>query len=486
MVLNSLEFLLFFFAICLIYYSILKNNKKAQNAWLLVASYAFYGIVEWKMIPLLFVSTLIIFLLGKTIHKSKGTKKSTILTNLGVVSSIGLLIYFKYFNFFIESFSMFFNSIGLKSNIGTFNIIMPLGISFFTFKLISYIVDIYREKIEPAQNFVQFATFISFFPTILSGPIDKPNVFLPQLESKRSFNLELITAGFKQILWGLFLKMVIADNLAVSVNAAWGDIESQNGIVLFFVAILYSIQLYTDFSGYSDMAIGVSKVLGFKVARNFNKPFFARNVAEYWRNWHMSLTSWLTDYVFMPLNIKFRNLENKGIILAIIINMITVGMWHGANWTFALFGLYHGLLFIPLIQSGAFFKRKKLKPNERGLPTFKDFRKMISTFLLVTLGLLIFRAQNISQAFDYFCQIFNVSTYSSIKLEGLGLKSSFPAMIFAMVVIVAEWKTRKLEFGLANFGVKWKSPLRYLVYYLMILLILWFGGGEQQFLYTQF
>jgi D-alanyl-lipoteichoic acid acyltransferase DltB (MBOAT superfamily) len=379
-----------------------------------------------------------------------------------------------------------FNAIGLKSNIGTFNIIMPLGISFFTFKLISYIVEIQRGKIEYSRDFVAFSTYIAFFPTILSGPIDKPNTFIPQLQKKRSFDYDLVVDGCRQILWGLFQKIVIADNLAGVINFVWGDIPNQSGSVLFITAILFSIQLYTDFSGYSHMAIGVGKILGFRITKNFNYPYFSRNVAEFWRNWHISLTSWLTDYIFMPLNIKFRNLGNSGIILAIIINMLAVGIWHGANWTFVLFGLYNGLLFIPLILSGSIFKKKKLKTNKYGFPTITDFSKIVGTFLLVTIGLVIFRAENIGQFLEYFSSIFDFSLPSLDDFSGTGMRSAIAPILFALVLFVIEWIYKDSEYPLAQLGIKWKSPLRYAMYYAIILAIFWFGGEEQQFIYFQF
>lgn len=486
MVLNSFSFLVFFSIVFLLYYIIFKSNSKTQNLLILIASYVFYGIVDLTMIPLLFVSTGITYALGLKIHQTTDERMSTIYTNIGVVLAIGMLVYFKYFNFFIDSFNQTFQAIGLKSNIGTFNILMPLGISFFTFKLISYLIDINRGKIEPTRDFINYAAFIAFFPTILSGPIDKPHLFIPQLEKKRNFNYVLITDGLKQILWGLALKMIIADNLAVTVNAVWADLDNQNGVILLITAVLYSFQLYTDFAGYSSMAIGVGKVFGITISKNFDQPFFARNLAEYWRKWHMSLTSWLTDYIFMPLNIKFRDLGNNGIILAILINMFVVGMWHGANWTFAVFGIYHGLLFIPLIRSGAFFKKKRLKPNKHNLPVFSDVKKMIGTFLLVTLGLVIFRAPDVSTLAKYIINIFDISAITFNSLQGLGFATSIYAILLTIVLIIVEWKTRKQEHGLAHFGVSWNSPWRYVVYYALILAIFWFGGGEQQFLYTQY
>lgn len=480
MIFNSFSFLIFFVVVFFLYYFPLKEKTKAQNWLLFIASYVFYGIADWKMIPLLLSATTIFYILGIAIQKST-ERKSSLFTSLGVVLGVGILLYFKYLNFFIESFSDLFNAIGLKTNWGTFNIILPLGISFFTFRLISYVIEINRGKIEATKDFVVFATYVSFFPTILSGPIDRPNNFIPQLKSKRLFNYDLAVDGYRQILWGLFKKVVIADNLTAFINSAWSDIPSQSGSTLFIAAILYSIQMYADFSGYSDMAIGVGKLLGFRITKNFNYPYFTRNVAEYWRNWHISLTSWLTDYVFMPLNIKFRNLGILGLIFAIVINMLTVGLWHGANWTFALFGLYHGLLFIPLILSGSFFKKKKLKTTKFGLPSINDFLKMVGTFLLVTLGLIVFRADDISQAFTFLTGLVDMSIFSIPPLN----REVLIPIFFSFILFLIEWNSRKLEFPISQ--LKFKKPLRYLIYYTIILAMIWYGNfGAKEFIYFEF
>jgi alginate O-acetyltransferase complex protein AlgI len=483
MIFNSFSFCIFFIVVFFIYYFPLKENTKAQNWLLLLSSYFFYGYVDWRMIPLLFVATVIIFFLGIAVHKADNSKKSSLFTTLGVLTGIGLLAYFKYFNFFIDSFSSVLNAIGLNSNLGTFNIIMPLGISFFTFKLISYVIEIQRGKIEPTNDFVMFSTYIAFFPTILSGPIDKPNTFIPQLQKQRSFDYTLVVDGCRQILWGLFQKVVIADNLAGVINNAWSDIPNQSGSVLFITAILYSIQLYTDFSGYSHMAIGVGKILGFHITKNFNYPYFSRNISEFWRNWHMSLTSWLTDYVFMPLNIKFRNLGTFGMILAIVINMVAVGIWHGPNWTFILFGLYNGLLFIPLILSGSFFKKKKLKTNKYKFPTFIDFLKIVGTFMLVTLGFVIFRAENIGQSWEYISGVFDLSIIFIPR--GIGLARHI--YLFSLLFFVFEWYSREKEYPLSNLNKILNRPQRYLLYYFIVFVIMIFGSfNANQFIYFKF
>lgn len=482
MIFNSLTFLLFFAVVFLIYWFPLKNTTRGQNIFLLLVSYFFYGYADWKMLPLLIVATLIFYYLGKAIARAKSEKQGYWLTFAGVALGVGTLLYFKYFNFFIESFASLLNAVGLHANLHTFNIIMPLGISFFTFRLLSYIIDIYRGKGQPTDDIIAFGTYVAFFPCILSGPIDRP-AFIKQLQAKREFNYDQAVDGCRQILWGLFKKVVVADNCATYVDQVWGNIAHQNGSTLVLAAILYSFQMYADFSGYSDMAIGVGKLIGFKITKNFNYPFFALNVADFWRRWHMSLTSWLTDYVFMPLNIKFRDWGNWGMILAIIINMVVVGMWHGANWTFAVFGLYHGLLFVPLILSGAFFKKAKIQTNKLGLPVLKDFGRIVLTFMLVTIGLMIFRADNVPQVWEYICGICDKSLLSTPWL--MTKIYYIPQFIFIVLMLVAEWLQRKQEYVLAIDNIPSKT-LRYSIYGLLVILLLWVGGQAETFIYFQF
>ena len=486
MVVNSINFLIFFFVVFIIYYFLLSGKKRLQNGWLLLSSYFFYGFAEWKMIPLLLIATIAFYILGQFIGKYYETneRKASVLTTIGVLLGVGMLLYFKYLNFFIESFSSFFNAIGIHSNWSGFHIIMPLGISFFTFKLMSYVIEVHRCHIEPCKDFVTFATYISFFPTILSGPIDRPKPFLSQLQKGRIFDGELISTGLKRILWGMFIKMCVADRLAVYTDAIFNNFGHHNGASLALASLLYPIQMYADFSGYSEMAIGVGCVLGLKVTENFKRPFFAENIAEYWRRWHISLTGWLTDYVFMPLNIYFRNLEKWGTIFAIVINLVLVGLWHGANWTFALFGFYHGLLFIPLILSGSFLKKYKQKKGKWGIPTFRSVSKMAGTFMLVALGLIIFRAATVEDAFIIFQKI--VCDHGSLYMgmEAIvALGYGFIALFFlAFKDFTDEYFPNKFLFY-NNRNV----VIRYIAYVVTIIMILSIGvldGG--QFIYFQF
>ena len=483
MVINSFNFLFFFVVLFWIYYFPLKNKTVAQNWCILIASYIFYGITDLKMLPIIFVATIVFYILGILINTSN-QKKASLFTAIGIISGVGMLVYFKYLNFFIDSFETLITSLGFNANITTLNILFPLGISFFTFRLISYLIEVNRGKIEATRDFVAFAAYIAFFPTLLAGPIDRPNDFLPQLKSARVFDYNMAMDGTRQILWGIFKKMVIADNMALFIGSVWGNLADQNATTLLIAALAYPIQLYADFSGYSDMAIGVGKILGIRVAINFRYPFFARNVAEYWRAWHMSLTSWVTDYVFMPLNVRFRNLGNLGLILAVIINMIVIGIWHGANWTFAVFGLYHGLLFIPLILSGSFGRKKKLKVNIYGFPSINDFVKMLSTYLLVALGLIIFNSQSVDQAVFFIKGLLNFSNLTSLTAEGIRVLAQ--SLFFAVLMLLAEWKQRDKEYALQIDTIIPKRFLQMAVYWILLILVILFSGEEQIFIYMQF
>jgi D-alanyl-lipoteichoic acid acyltransferase DltB (MBOAT superfamily) len=340
---------------------------------------------------------------------------------------------------------------------------------------------------EPVTDLVSFAAYTAFFPAMMAGPIDRANTFIPQLQAKRTFDYTLAVDGCRQILWGMFKKMMIADKIAVAVDLAWNGISETSGINLVVAAFLYTIQLYADFSGYSDMAIGVGKLLGFRITKNFNYPFFGRNIAEFWRNWHISLTSWLTDYVFTPLNFKFRNLGKRGTIFAVIINFVLVGLWHGADWTFAAFGFYQGLLYIPLILSGVFVRNSKLIVTKWGLLSLKDFARMLVTFVLVTFGLIIFRAASVGQAWEFIRQL--VNNPLPLRVSGIGLGTAFPGALAAVGMFVLEWYgyRHKMEYGLCA-NSKLNAYCRYIVYAILCLIIAncLFGGEAQDFIYQQF
>jgi D-alanyl-lipoteichoic acid acyltransferase DltB (MBOAT superfamily) len=438
------------------------------------------------MTGLLVLLTIIFWGIGYGIQKAIEQEKERLasrLTTLSVVAGIGALFYFKYLNFFIGSFVAAADLIGLHLSWTASHIIVPIGLSFFTFKLMSYPLDIYHGKINHERNIFNFANFIAFFPTILSGPIDRPKPFLKQLAQSRLFNPDNLMTGFRRVLWGMFMKMCIADRLDLYISAVWNNFEHHSAVSILFASLLYPFQMYADFSGYSEMAIGVSLMLGFKVAENFKRPFFSSNISEYWRRWHMSLTSWLTDYVFMPLNIKLRDGGTNGTIAAIMLNMLFVGLWHGANWTFFFFGLYHGLLFVPLMLNGQFFKKAKVKVNSYGFPIFNITTKMIGTYLLVTFGQFLFHANSMTDAIHILEHTFtNLDGPLFIDMSTL-INAAICSIALIYVDIQEEWFPHK-KLYLPQFAETWRCELTIAIEIIAILLFGIFDNN--QFIYFQF
>ena len=478
MVVNSLAFLWFFLVVMAVYY-LCQPKKQVQNIFLLVCSYWFYAQVDIKMTGLLAILTLLFWLIGYGIWKAieqKKERRASLLTTLSVVVGIGALFYFKYLNFFIGSFITTANAIGLHLSWTAAHIVVPIGLSFFTFKLMSYTLDIYHGKIERERDITDFANYIAFFPTILSGPIDRPKPFLKQLKQSRLFSPD-------NLMTGMFMKMCIADRLDLYISAVWNNYEHHSAASILFASLLYPFQMYADFCGYSEMAIGVGLMLGFKVAENFKRPFFTINIAQYWSRWHMTLTSWLTDYVFMPLNIKLRDWGTNGTIAAIMLNMTFIGMWHGADWTFFLFGIYHGLWYIPLMVNGQFFKKTKIMVNSHGWPTSPFVMKMVGNYLVVTFGLMLFHSNNISEFWNVLCRLpqawngnlfFDMSTLVNAAICSV-------ALIY--VDIQEEWFSKK-KLYLPNWAERWRWELTVAVEIVAILLFGIFDSN--QFIYFQF
>lgn len=485
MVVNSLAFLWFFLLVMAAYYAC-QSRKELQNILLLAASYWFYAQVDIGMAGLLLVLTLAFWLLGRGIGaavEKDDNRLSAILVNIGVAVGIGALFYFKYLNFFIDSIVAFAGMLGLHLSWTAMNLVVPVGLSFFTFKLMSYVLDIYHGKTGHEKDIVSFANYIAFFPTILSGPIDRPKPFLKQLSAARPFNSDNLTNGFRRVLWGMFLKMCIADRLDMYVSAIWNNYEHHSALSIICASLLYPLQMYADFSGYSEMAIGVALMLGFKVAENFKRPFFTINIANYWSRWHMSLTSWLTDYVFMPLNIKLRDWGVRGTILAIMLNMTFIGLWHGANWTFLIFGIYHGLWYIPLMVSGQFFKKTKVKVNASGWPTRPFVARMAGTYIVVALGLMIFHSSSIGE-------FWNILTRACTHWQG-GLFTDMATMVNAAICTAALIYSDIQEEWFPKHNIRlpqWAERFRWeLTVAVEIVAILLFGVFDNnQFIYFQF
>ncbi len=482
MAINTLAFLLFFVVVFILYYLPIRLKKEGlwQNIVLLASSYFFFGYADWRMLPLLIGITVAYYFLGIGIEKRLDTKAADRLMALGVVLGVGVLGYFKYLNFCIVSFSDMLQAIGFNVSLHTLKIIMPIGISFFIFRLLSYTIEIHRGMMNASRDFVGFATYVAFFPSMLSGPIDRPDKFLPQLNKTRIFEYDYSVDGMRQILWGMFKKMAIADSLAVFVDAnlADGQINSVSGCTMVFVILAYTFQIYADFSGYSDMAIGVGKLLHIKVATNFKYPFFAHNIQDFWHRWHMSLTSWMTDYVYLPLSFSMRGLKKWGMILAVMINFLVVGVWHGAGWNYAIYGLYHGLLFVPLILLGTLNSNPVIQTNKLGLPKLKDFGCMLLTFACVAFGMIIFRSTSV----DAFMLMLGSFQSGLFTMPDIGAKLPW---ILVAIMIVIEWIQRNREYGLELSGVKSRF-IRWSIYLLLLFVIYCLGGGEQHFIYQVF
>ena len=483
MVFNSLPFVLFFLIFFFLYWFAFKGNYKLQNILVLGGSYFFYGWWDWRFLFLLIGVSALNFLLGIYIDKTESTARKKWLLYIGLLQGIGGLFVFKYFNFFVTSFIDAFAAINISLSIHTIRIILPLGISFYTFRTISYLLDVDRGKIKPCTDWVVFFSYVSFFPSLISGPIDRAGLLIPQLQKKREFDYEQAVDGFRQILWGLFKKLVVADNCATFTNEIFGNFESLPASSLLLGLFFYTIQIYADFSGYSDMAIGFARLIGFNITKNFDFPFFSQNIAEFWQRWHISLTSWLTDYVFTPLSIQFRDLGNRGLILAIMINFLIIGIWHGANWTFVLFGLLHGAYYIPLILRGKIFKKKKSMKGKL-VPSFTEFRNMVGVFLMAMVGFVIFRADNISEAFGFYGKLFSSSMFSVPVISNRS--GAVITMLFIIILFVIEWLGKSNEYAIGDIGTRFSKPVRWGIYYLLVVTIFFFAATGKEFIYFQF
>lgn len=481
MIFNSLTFFVFFLFFFSLYWFVFNKNLKSQNILLLVGSYVFYGWADLRFLLLLIIISALNFFLGISIERASSSKRKNIFIYLGLIQGIGALAFFKYFNFFVDPVTNALQFIGIHVNFHFINIVVPLGISFFTFKIISYLMDIDKGKIPACKNWIDFFVYVSFFPALLSGPIDRAATFMPQLKRKRSFTYDDATNGLTQILWGLFKKVVIADNCSPIVDQIFDSYQILPASSLVIGAFLLTIQWYADFSGYSDMAIGTSKLLGFNITRNFDYPFFSQSIAEFWRKWHISLTSWLTDYVFTPTSIALRNYGKWGLIGAILITFILMGIWHGANGTFVLFGFIHGCFFISIIWSGKFNRKKSTE--KQGLQSFLiKWINIAITFSIVMLSIVILRADSVSTAFDFYARLISPSI---LLMPGLSKQLLITLALIIFTIGTEYWQRDEAEFA-AGITLKKKFPVVF--YTAMLLLILFFMNSSAKipFIYFKF
>ena len=477
MLFNSFEFIIFLPIVFLLYWFVFKKLKW-QNALVVVASYVFYGWWDWRFLLLIAFTTVCSYFSGILLEKSKDNRVRQKWISAGNIT-INLLIlwFFKYFNFFGESFAVVLNIFGLKADWVTLNIVLPVGISFYTFQALSYTIDVYRGKLEPTHDVIAFFAFISFFPQLVAGPIERATHLLPQFQRSRHFDYEQGADGMRQILWGMFKKIVVADNCAIVVNRVFADYASIQSPSLMVVAAMFSMQIYCDFSGYSDIAIGTAKLFGIRLMRNFSTPYFSRDIAEFWRRWHISLTTWFRDYLYIPLG-GSRTTKAKIVRNTFVIFLVS-GFWHGANWTFIVWGAYHALLFLPLILSGRNRKYTNIVAEGRLLPSLKECVQILVTFVLVTIGWIIFRSETIGQAVSYIGCIFSNWDWS--------LDAAIHPFYILLIVfmLLVEWFLRKGEYGL---DIK-RLPMvvRWGTYVALCAIILLYGAfHSEQFIYFQF
>ena len=474
MLFNSIDFA-YFLPIVLLLFWLLSKNLKAQNLVLLLASYVFYGWWDWRFLFLIALSSFADYIIGIQLHKAQTNRKYWLV--LSLVSKLGMLAFFKYADFFAQSFSDAFSLFGQHIEVSRLNIILPVGISFYTFQTLSYTLDIYKRKLEPTKSLVSFLAYVSFFPQLVAGPIERASNLLPQFFQNKKIKSDLFVAGLQQMLWGFFKKMVIADNCAIIVDQIFNQAPEYSGLTLFIGAVFFGFQIYGDFSGYSDIAIGTAKLFGFNLSQNFAFPYFSRDIAEFWRKWHISLSSWFKDYLYIPLG-GSRASKAKTIRNIFIIFLVS-GFWHGANWTFVFWGFAHALLFVPLFVLN---KNRTFTQNNHNLSPINLWR-MLSTFVLVCLAWILFRAQNIEQAIFIYGKIFDFTSWTSPSLEGFNSTIIISMIVFLLVV---EWNNKKEINPLKNIN-KLPAVVRWLFYSFLLFCISMFSPTQElPFIYFQF
>lgn len=460
----------------------MNKGLKLQNLLVVVASYVFYGWWDWRFLSLILFSTVVDYIVGRKLGSEENQTKRKALLWTSILVNLGFLGFFKYYNFFLDNFITAFSFFGTDIKANSLNIILPVGISFYTFQTLSYSIDVYRRKLEPTKDFIAFSAFVSFFPQLVAGPIERAANLLPQFYVKRTFDYGKAVDGMRQILWGLFKKIVIADNCAEYANMIFNNSADYSGSTLVLGALFFTFQIYGDFSGYSDIAIGTSRLFGFDLMQNFNFPYFSRDIAEFWRRWHISLSTWFRDYLYIPLGgsrggtwMKIRN---------IFIIFIVSGFWHGANWTFVAWGALNAIFFLPLLLTKN--NRTNLDTVAQGklLPGIKELSMMLLTFGLTVFAWIFFRANNIEHAFSYISQILSPSLFTIPLFPGLN-KALIIALAVAVFILI-EWIGREGQYAISSLGIKWKRSYRWGMYFIILAAIFVMTGKEQQFIYFQF
>lgn len=472
MLFNTVDFAVFLPIVLLLYWSVFKNSLRLQNIFIVLVSYFFYACWDWRFLGLIFLSSLVDYTIGLRFNKPLSQQYKKYLLGFSVLFNLGLLFTFKYFNFFIDTFTSVFSFFGTQIQPTSISIILPVGISFYTFQTLSYTIDLYKEKITPTKNIVAFFAFVSFFPQLVAGPIERASRLLPQFAKKRKFEYSKQVDGLRLILGGLFKKMVIADNCALLANQIFDSYPTQSGSTLFAGAVFFAFQIYGDFSGYSDIAIGSSRLLGFDLMKNFNFPYLSQNMSEFWKRWHISLSSWFRDYVYIPLGGS--RVSNGRLVLNIVIVFLVSGLWHGANLTFVFWGGIHALFVIPVI---VLHKKYKAQRPSAPVALWRQLLNIGATFTMVVLAWVFFRAPTITDAFGYIDIIFSSSLFTMPMV-------SRSALLFVFLYMICEWLQRHRAHVLDVSHVS--RPIRYCIYYLVCFAIFYFAGDLQPFIYFQF
>jgi D-alanyl-lipoteichoic acid acyltransferase DltB (MBOAT superfamily) len=481
MLFNSIQFALFLPLVYILYWYATAGKVKVQNILLLISSYYFYACWDYRFLFLLIFSTFLDYYTGLKMANaaSGGLRKFWFWLSIGV--NLGFLGTFKYYNFFATSFAEVLSQIGFEVHPSSLQVILPVGISFYTFHGLSYVIDIYKGRIPPEKNYVDYAVFVSFFPLLVAGPIERATHLLPQIKSERVFNYSKTVDGLRQILWGLFKKIVIADNCAAFANVAFAESESSSSAVLTMGAIFFAFQIYGDFSGYSDIALGTARLFGVELLRNFAFPYFSRDIAEFWRRWHISLSSWFRDYLYIPLGGSkggnWSRVRNTFIIFTVS------GFWHGANWTFIMWGFLNALFIMPSILFQTNRANLDIVAAGRLFPTLKEAFSVVLTFSLTVFAWIFFRADSVSDALTYISGM--IAHPGSFRVLSQ-YEPYFTIIPILLIFLVVEWLGRENQFAIARMGLEWWKPLRYAFYYSIVFAIFWFGGKEQQFIYFQF
>jgi len=483
MLFNSLDFAIFFPIVFILYWAIANKNLTAQNLFLVVTSYVFYAWWDWRFLGLIVFSSLVDYLIGFKLGKEENNLKRKILLWTSIVINLGFLGFFKYFNFFTDNFIAAFSLFGVTFNKTSLEIILPVGISFYTFQTLSYTIDVYKRKLQPTKDIISFFAFVSFFPQLVAGPIERASNLLPQFFQKRRFDYANAVDGMRQILWGLFKKIVIADNCAHYVEIIFGNSDTYSGLILVLGAIFFAFQIYGDFSGYSDIAIGLSRLLGFNLIRNFNFPYFSRDIAEFWRRWHISLSTWFRDYLYIPLGGSEGGTKQK--IKNTFIIFIVSGFWHGANWTFVFWGLLNVLYFLPLLLSKSNRKHLNIVASGKSLPSLREVFQMTTTFILTVFAWVFFRAESLAHAVQYISRIFKHPG----SFFSLGIYQNYSnVLILILIFVLIEWLGREGQYAISEIDRVLNKTIRWTLYIVIIYSIYFFGYFTEkvEFIYFQF